>query len=59
MSSASAWDVVIETQISEGKADIFDCVASFVRDAFAARKADVSAEEPRNICCARIGDVSF
>ena len=59
MSSASAWDGVFETQLSEGKADIFDSVASFVRDAFAARRADVSAKKPRNMCCARIGDVSF
>ena len=50
MSSIGAMDAVLENQISEGKADTFDCVASFVRDGFAAR-ADVSAEEPRNICC--------
>ena len=55
MSSARAWDVVLENQISEGKAEMFESVASFARDAFAARRPDVSAE----ICCARIGDVSF
>ena len=55
MSSAGAWDVVLENQISEGKAEMFEGVASFARDAFAARRADVSAKT----CCARIGDVSF
>ena len=55
MSSASAWHVVLVNQISEAKAEMFESVASFARDAFAARRPDVSAET----CCARIGDVSF
>ena len=55
MSSASAWDVVPENQISEGKAEMFESVASFARDAFAARRPDVSAET----CCARIGERLF
>ena len=44
MSSASAWSVVLENQISEAKAEMFESVASFARDAFAVRRPDVSAE---------------
>ena len=42
-------DVVLENQISKGKAEVFHCVGSFVNDAFAARRADMSAKELRNI----------